>query len=189
MNLPSRKLIVAWVVGFVMALACVGAGALIVVEAGLFPASASTPHYPIVAKFTHLAMIRSVRRDSANIPEPSRFTAAQVQAGARDYDRACSACHGAPGVARAAFADAMTPGAPYLVGAERWWRPRELYWIIAGGVKMTGMPAWGFTRSPSQLWDLVAYLEAAPTMTKADYARLLGTTPEQLPPKEGALRP
>jgi hypothetical protein len=37
---------------------------------------------------------------------------------------------------------------------------------------MTAMPAWGEVRTDGQLWDLVAFLEALPYLTAADYARM-----------------
>jgi hypothetical protein len=37
---------------------------------------------------------------------------------------------------------------------------------------MTALPAWGEVRTDGQLWDLVAFLEALPYLTAADYARM-----------------
>ena len=66
----------------------------------------------------------------------------------------------------------MTPSPPYLVDAARHWRARELYWIVAHGVKLTAMPAWESIRSDAQIWNIVAFLEAAPYLTPRDYARI-----------------
>ncbi|HEY5289366.1 MAG TPA: cytochrome c [Caulobacteraceae bacterium] len=168
----SPRDLLIWVAGGVCALAAIGIGALVVVEGGLFNATASTPHIPIVAVAAHTAFIRSVEVRAEGIKTPAHFTAVEVKAGFRDYDASCSSCHGAPGVSNAGWAHTMTPPPPYLEDAARRWRPRELYWIVGQGVKMTAMPAWAEVRSKDQVWDLVAFLEALPYLSAADYARM-----------------
>jgi mono/diheme cytochrome c family protein len=172
-----RTALAGWVAGGATAFVVGAGGALTIIYGGLFDAAASTPHLPIVAWATHTAMKSSVRARAQPIQAPSGFTQAQVLAGLRDYDQHCAACHGGPAVARAGWAAAMTPTPPYLLDAARRWTPAELDWIVANGVKMTAMPAWGEVRSDAQVWDLVAFLEALPSLSPADYARLRATTP------------
>jgi len=170
--IPSRRSLMIWLLGVASVLAVMGLGALAVVEGGLFDATASTPDNPIAAVGIHTTFIRSVQVCAAHIQAPARFTAAQIQAGLADYDASCAACHGAPGISRASWANAMTPSPPYLSDAARQWRPRELYWIIGQGARMTAMPAWSESRSDAQLWSLVAFLEAMPYLSPDEYARM-----------------
>src|SRR5665213_1194649 len=134
--LTSPRLLLLWFAGVLSGLLAMGLGAIVVIEGGLFNATASTPHSPVVALAAHTAFIRSVqvRAKGVKVP-PSRFTAAQVTAGFRDYDVSCAACHGGPGIPRADWAGGMTPTPPYLEDAARRWRPGELYWIVGQGVK------------------------------------------------------
>ena len=178
----SPKLLLLWLSGVAAGLLSVGIGAFIVIEGGLFNATASTPHLPAVALAAHTAFIRSVQVRARGIEPPGRFTPAEVTAGFREYDVSCVACHGAPGIPRAGWAGGMTPTPPYLEDAARRWRPRELYWIVGQGVKMTAMPAWGETRSNGQVWDLVAFLEALPDLTTADYAKMRAASGDASPP-------
>jgi mono/diheme cytochrome c family protein len=168
----SPGLILLWFSGVGAGLLSVGIGALVVIEGGLFNATASTPHSPAVALAAHTAFIRSVEVRARAIEPPSRFTPAEVTAGFRDYDVSCAACHGGPGIPRANWAAGITPTPPFLEDTAQRWRPRELYWIVGQGVKMTAMPAWGEVRSNGQVWDLVAFLEALPYLTKEDYLKL-----------------
>lgn len=170
--LTSPRDIVIWMAGGVCALVAMAIGALVVIEGGLFNATASTPHIPAVAVAAHTAFIRSVQVRAEDVVAPARFTPAEVRAGFRDYDASCAVCHGGPGIAQARWASAMTPPPPYLEDAARRWRPQELYWIVGQGAKMTAMPAWAEVRSNGQVWDLVAFLEALPYLTAADYARM-----------------
>lgn len=162
----------AWLFGIACGLGAVGVGALVVIEGGLFNATASTPHIAAVGLAAHTAFVRSVEVRARNIKAPTPFAASQVMAGFHDYDASCVACHGAPGVSNAAWAHAMTPPPPYLEDAARRWRPRELYWIVGQGVKMTAMPAWAEVRSDGEVWNLVAFLEALPYLSASDYARM-----------------
>jgi mono/diheme cytochrome c family protein len=173
--IPSRRSLIIWLSGVATILAVMGLGALAVVEGGLFDATASTPDNPIAAVAIHTAFIRSVQVRAAHIQAPASFTPAQIQAGLTDYDASCAACHGAPGISRASWANAMTPSPPYLSDAARQWRPRELFWIVGQGARMTAMPAWSESRSDAQLWSLVAFLEAMPYLTPDEYARMRPT--------------
>src|ERR1700761_119667 len=131
--------------GVILGLAAVGAGGLSVVEFGLFDATATKPHAPLVAWATHAAMISSVRVRSKTIVPPNRFTGPEVLAGFADYDAKCALCHGGPGVPRAAWVTGMTPTPPFLVDAANQWTPSQLNLIVGDGVKMTAMPGWRTT--------------------------------------------
>lgn len=164
---PWLTLALAWGAG----LATVGAIGLGVVLFGVFNTTASTPHPPLIAWATHMTMQNAVRRNAARMPPPPRFSAAEARAGLRTYVENCEVCHGGPGIARAPWISGMTPGPPYLLDAARQWTPNQLYWIVRHGVRMTGMPAWDQTLSQADVWSLVAFLEALPGYSAADYAR------------------
>jgi mono/diheme cytochrome c family protein len=48
----------------------------------------------------------------------------------------------------------------------------ELEWIISNGVRMTGMPAFGPSRSEQEIWQLVAALRRLPRLTDAEQREL-----------------
>jgi mono/diheme cytochrome c family protein len=161
-----------YIVGAVAAFAIAGLIGLAVVLTGTFDISATTPHSRLVAWGLHATMLRWVEVHSPRSETPPAFTAQQVDAGFRDYDVACVACHGGPGVNRAEWVKGLNPTPPYLLDVTTRLSPAELHTILHRGVKMTAMPAWGATRTDAQLWDLVAFLEAMPSLTPADYARM-----------------
>jgi mono/diheme cytochrome c family protein len=169
--------------GFALAGVTAGAVGLAVVEFGLFDTSASTPHSPIIAWATHTTMIHATQNRARDVAVPARFTPQQVLAGFRLYDADCVSCHGGPGIDRRPFASGMTPSPPYLLDAPRHWSKAELYVVVGGGVKMTGMPAWSVTMPKDAVWDVVAFLEVLPYLSATDYARLRAQTPP--PPKQG----
>jgi mono/diheme cytochrome c family protein len=192
-----RAGLIGWVAGGATALVVAAAGGLVVVYSGIFDAAATTPHLPFIAWATHTTMKNSVRWRAEPIRAPAAFTQAQVIAGLRDYDQNCAACHGGPGVSRARWASAMTPTPSYLLDAARRWTAPQLDWIVAHGVKMTAMPGWSEVRSNAQVWDLVAFLEALPSLSPSDYARLRAANtaggdvlqPPPSPPRPAGVQP
>lgn len=174
-----RALGIAMAAGAALVLVLLGAAALATIYFGLFDTTATTPHNPIVDWAAHTTFIRSVRRRTANegIRAPAAFTPEQVRAGLTQYAADCAACHGAPGVARAPWVRQMIPSPPYVIDAARRFTPAQLYFILEHGAKMTAMPAWGETRTPAELWNYVALLEAMPEMAPADFAQLRGLSP------------
>jgi mono/diheme cytochrome c family protein len=144
---------------------------LLIVETGAYNTAATSPHMPVTVWALHTTMLRSVARQSAGIAPPP-ITGPQVLAGVRQYEQDCVACHGAPAVDRADWTRGMNPTPPYLLDVTRQMTPAQLYWVIANGAKMTGMPAWGVSRSPQQIWSLVAFLEAQPYLPPRTYLKL-----------------
>jgi mono/diheme cytochrome c family protein len=162
----------AWAAGLASAGVLAAILAAIIVITGAFNTTASTPHIRLVARLSHTTMAHFVRIRARNIQAPPSFSAEQVAEGLSEYDEHCVACHGGPATARAAWASAMTPTPPYLLDAVRHWSPAELYFIVRNGVKMTAMPAWGEVETDQHIWSMVAFLEAMPRMSAADYLRM-----------------
>jgi mono/diheme cytochrome c family protein len=185
-----RGLAAAWLLAWLAGAVLLGAATLAVIEGGLFDATASKPHYPLVGWATHAAFISSVKARAGDIQAPTHFSRAESLAGFRQYEGDCVMCHGAPGVARQAWVQGLTPTAPYLLDASRRWSPTQLYWIVGQGIKMTAMPAWRATRTQGQVWDLVAFLEVLPYLSAKDYARMRAARePPAAGPNGSATRP
>jgi mono/diheme cytochrome c family protein len=163
----------AWAIaGWLLGLATVGVAGLLVVAFGLFDVRASTPHGPLIAWATHTTFIDATRRRAARAPASPNFTPTEVQAGFGDYDSLCVSCHGGPGIDRQGWASGLNPTPPYLLDSARDWTPAQLKLIIGDGAKMTAMPAWKTAISDQRQWDLVAFLEALPYLSKSDYLKM-----------------
>jgi mono/diheme cytochrome c family protein len=146
------------------------AGVFLVLRAGWYDISASKQHLQAVYSFLEKGMHYSVRHHAREIQVPALGAAAQVARGAVLYQANCVQCHGAPGVAQGPIGQSMQPVPGSLVDASVRWRPRELYWITRHGIKMSGMPAWEFHLEEGDLWALVAFMQALPTLSADDYA-------------------
>ena len=147
-----------------------------VVFSGVYDVAASRPHGALITWVTHTAFIHAVRLRARRVASPPPATPADVQAGLQAYVQDCEPCHGGPGVGRAAWTNGLTPPPPYLLDASQRWSPRELYWIVRHGAKMTAMPAWGEDKTDAEIWRIVDFLEASPRLSARDYARLRGAS-------------
>jgi cytochrome c553 len=141
------------------------------VRSGLFDVAASHPHSKIVEWLTHETMIHSVKRRARNLSSSNPIRSAQAVPGFCQYEAHCVTCHGAAAVGRERWVNGMNPPPPYLLDMSRRWSPGDLEWIVANGIKMTGMPAWRETMTDVEIRDVVAFLEAMPKMPPQTYLR------------------
>ena len=154
---------------------CIGFAVLvaaIVIRAGLYDVSATREHTQFVYSLLETTMRYSVQRRARAIAVPS-LAAPALARGAACYRDHCAQCHGGPGVAPEAIGTRMQPLPGFLLDAAHRWRPQELYLITRDGIKMSGMPAWGWRLGEEDLWSIVAFLERLPELSPAAYAAAL----------------
>ena len=157
------------VVAFAAAAAAGLLGAAAFVWSGVYDIAATSQHTQPVFTLLELVGQRSIRRRAENIAEPRFDDPAQVARGAACYRDKCLVCHGGPGVAQGEIGRSMQPLPGPLVDASRRFRPRELYWVVKKGIKMSGMPAWEYRMSDADIWSTVAFLERLPALTPAQF--------------------
>ena len=95
-----------------------------------------------------------------------------VKDGFDHYEDMCGGCHGGPSVERSEIGKGLNPQAPDLADAVRAWSPRQLFWIVKNGLKMTGMPSFGKTHDDNQVWSIVAFIEQLPGMSYEQYQEM-----------------
>ena len=150
--------------------------AAVFIALGLYNVAATEQHTRPVYALIEATMRQAIRFHSRDIVAPPLDDAARVRSGRSLYALNCVRCHGAPGVAPESFALGMTPSPANLAYAAREWPAPQLFWTLKRGLKMTGMPAWEFRLADSQLWDIVAYLQAMPGESPRDYRAAISET-------------
>lgn len=164
---PGRALRIAAVAG--MFIVVVAGGIAAFIYSGFYDISATTPHFKATWSVLRTTMERSVKRQARKVEVPELDDPEKVHAGLVAFQEMCVVCHGAPGEARSQLSKGLNPRAPNLAHAAEAWTPAELFVITRGGIKMSGMPAWGPTHSEEQLWQIVAFLKLLPTIPEAEY--------------------
>ncbi|KAF0675842.1 c-type cytochrome [Profundibacterium mesophilum] len=163
MRIVAKTLLVLALVGLI--------GAAAVVGLGLYNVSARLGHVPGLSWVLNTTFRNSVdlyAHESEPVPP---LTADMVLLGARHYDAACKVCHARPGEARSATSLSMVPAPPHITEAVEEWSANEFHWIVMEGVKMSGMPYWPSERK-DEVWAMVAFLKAVPSMSADDYLAL-----------------
>lgn len=146
-------------------------GAALVVYGGLYEVAATRAHWQPTHSLLQVAMRQSVQLRARGIAEPALGDERMALSGAACFQAKCVQCHGAPGVAQDDIGRSMQPLPGPLVDARQHWRPRELYWLVRHGLKMTGMPAWQYRLADGEIWDLVAFMQHLPELNAPQYAQ------------------
>ena len=157
------------IIGVLAIIGAVAAGAFFF--GGFYNIAATEQDPGIVAWALVNVRQAAIARHANDTPPGTLNDAATVRAGAHAFaERGCVNCHGGPGATWAKFSEGLNPAPPDLkeVAGER--QPRELFWIVKNGIKMTGMPSFGAVGVPDpEIWSIVAFLKKLPTVTDADF--------------------
>jgi mono/diheme cytochrome c family protein len=138
---------------------------------GFYSVSATQPdNGAVVWIVTHVRQA-SIARHATETPPGSLDDPATIRAGAHAFaERGCIGCHGAPGVTWAKFSEGLNPSPPDLKDVVSDLEPRELFWVVKNGIRMTGMPSFGAAGVPDQeIWSIAAFLKKLPTVSDADF--------------------
>jgi mono/diheme cytochrome c family protein len=147
---------------------------------GGFYSVAGTAEEPAIVKWV-LVQIRtaSIARHANDAPSDIIGDRAMVQAGAREFaEYGCANCHGAPGENWSKFSEGLRPSPPDLKEIVNDRTPAQLFWVIKNGINMTGMPSFTMVgASDNDLWEIVAFLKALPTVTEPEFKAWTSATP------------
>lgn len=165
-----------------LVVATLGTGALVaalagaaVVYFGAYDIAADVPHSWPMLSLMNVTRGRSVEVRARGIEVPDLSDPQLVLKGAGQYAAMCTNCHLAPGMGNSELRAGLYPQPQNLskvrVG------PREAFWIIKHGLKMTAMPAWGASHDDEAIWSLVALVQKLPDMTPQQYRDLVAKAP------------
>jgi len=158
------KFLIGLVVGLIVIPVCV----YLYFSSGSAPVATSAPPMPFEKMLAKMA--QHARMDK-EMPKsvPIAADEAGFVAGAQIYKDHCAVCHGLPGQPQTAIAQGMFPKPPKLMEGTGVTDdpPGESYWKVAGGIRMTGMPAFDKTLSTTQMWQVSLLVANADKLPKA----------------------
>lgn len=153
--------------------------AVVIVVSGVVDLSAAKPHPEGWARLLHYTFERSTAFH-AGPPAPADLDSpVRIAAGAAYYGQVCARCHGGPGFGQNPVVLSMHPRPQYLVTdlPTAHFSAPELFRILKAGVKYSAMPSWPADRRDDEIWQLVAFLRAVPTMSPDTFRRLAVVSP------------
>jgi mono/diheme cytochrome c family protein len=168
---------VRFVAGFICALVLLAIASVVYIHSGRFDVAASSPDSVFAQWVLDTTMTHSVAARAASVDQSPNFTDDMVRDGFEHYDEMCTVCHAGPGIGQSEISKGLNPQAPNLSDAVKEWTPRELFWIVKHGVKMTGMPSFGATHTDQEVWSIVAFIEKLPGMSADQYQQMKRDAP------------
>jgi mono/diheme cytochrome c family protein len=154
--------VLASIVAFVVLVAIV---VLLVLATGSVTVGADVKPGLIVRTLAPWGRDRSVQRHAPKLKNPYAGEPNAIAEGMDHYREACLVCHGAPGVPMSEIAKGLEPPAPSLGKEEIDTPDGELFWVTKHGIRLTSMPAFGWTHSDEEIWKVVAFLRHMPELT------------------------
>jgi mono/diheme cytochrome c family protein len=152
-------------------------GAIWFLYSGQYNIAATQPHASPVRWFFTSVKDQSIDHHADRIQLPDLTDPGLVRSGAQHYASTCQVCHGAPGQELSEIAKGMNPPPPELHDGktQKRYTEKELYWIVANGIRMTGMPAFGPTHKKEDLAAIVAFVGRLPEIKPDEYKSMAGT--------------
>ena len=152
------RIIVAFVVGLII-LPLFG---WLYFRFGYAPVATASSPMPFEKQLAHMALNARIQKE-ARKDSPLQASDVNYQAGAHIYRENCAICHGLPGQPASATSKGMYPRPPQLFkGHGVTDDPAgETYWKVANGIRLTGMPAYTNSLSPTEMWQVSLLLANA----------------------------
>ena len=159
----------------VIVLAAIAIGLGAIAYSGLYNIGADDPHWSVTFHLLQSVRDRSIHVRSENLKVPDLNDRQSVLQGAGQYAAMCTRCHLAPGVEDSEMRSGMYPQPPNLAKVRV--DPRDAFWVIKHGIKMSAMPAWGGSHDDPTIWSMVAFLQKLPSLTPQQYKDLVAKAP------------
>ena len=148
--------------GVALTLAVAVVGAYFLVRSGLIPANADAQPGQLETWMARTSLDATLRRDAPNGPNPIALTDQNLLNAVRLFAQNCAVCHGS-----AKGAESESPIAKGL-----YQKPPQLatngveddaegvsFWKIKHGIRLTGMPSFGYSLSDQEIWTLALFLK------------------------------
>jgi len=156
-------------------LAILLAGAAFFIYSGLYNIGADDHHTEPVFAVLQTLRDRSIHVRSEDIKLPNLDDPQLILKGAGQYAAMCTDCHLAPGNKTSEIRPGLYPQPPNL--SQMRFDPQDEFWVIKHGLKMSAMPAWGFSHEDPEIWSMVAFLQKLPDMTPQQYKDIVAKAP------------
>lgn len=161
------------VVAVVLVVITIGLG--LSAYSGLYDIGADDHHWPLTFRALQTVRDRSIHVRSVHIEVPNLEDPRLILKGAGQYAAMCTGCHLAPGVGESELRVGMYPKPPNL--SRMYVDPKDAFWVIKHGIKMSAMPAWGASHDDATIWSMVAFLGKLPSMSPPQYNAIVARAP------------
>ena len=149
-------------VGIILALGLGLVGAFVLVRSGLIPANADSEPGQTETWLAKTSLDASLARNAPTGANPIALTDQNLIEGVHLFARNCAICHGS----------AKGSASPSPIAKGLYQKPPQFgtdgveddsegmsFWKIKHGIRLTGMPSFGYTLSDKQIWTVALFLK------------------------------
>jgi len=157
-----------FLLGLAFGLLALPLAVITVARFGLLPINANTSPSNLEASFAHMALDASAARHAPHLSDPIAPSEENLMAGLKLFKSDCAGCHGTPNTASENETNVnLYPNAPQFALHPPRKPDYQLFWIVKGGVRYSGMFAWagqfapdasGKDVSDEKIWSAVTFL-------------------------------
>jgi mono/diheme cytochrome c family protein len=154
--------------GFLAAVGLIVLGVAGYVGLGFAPVATASAPLPFEELVTGIALRARINREAPK-SSPVPPTEEVYAAGARTYRNNCAVCHGLPAQGQTAIAKGEFPKPPELFEGKGVTEDPvgDTYWVVANGIRLTGMPGFTSSLSSDQIWQVSLLLANADKLSPA----------------------
>jgi|ERR1700693_4656529 len=130
---------------------------------GNAPAATADPPLPFEKSMAKMAL-RAKLKPIRTLKSPVAADEATLVAGAKIYKENCAVCHGLPNQAVTTIPKGMFPYPPQLFYGDDMVTKDAvgtIYWKVANGIRLTGMPAFNHALNDTEMWQVTQLLSHA----------------------------
>lgn len=173
--------------GFIVGILALPLALLIAARSGLLPVTSKASASRVEATLAHLALDASAARQAPHLANPIAPTEENLMAGVKLFKGDCAGCHGTPNSAQENEKDeVLYPNPPQFALHPPTKPDYQLFWIVSGGVRYSGMFAFGGQFAPDangndtsdqKIWTAVTFithLNSLPPSVDAEWHKKSG---------------
>jgi mono/diheme cytochrome c family protein len=130
---------------------------------------------------------RWIKSNSSSQSNPVAATPESLRLGREDFDAHCASCHGLDGSGRNQFEADFYPPVPKLAGRLRQLSDAEIYFIIAHGIRLSGMPGFAALHRPEEIWRTVLWVRHLGRLSPQEKAAIEAKMSDKTKEHEGVM--
>lgn len=131
------------------------------------------------ARIANLVRERWIAIHSPDQKNPFAPTPENLASGRDDYNQHCATCHGFDGHGQRQLEADFYPPVEHLTGDTQEMSDAEIFFVIANGVALSGMPAFARHHSPDELWKLVLWVRHLANLTSDERREIEQSTSDK----------
>ncbi len=123
-------------------------------------------------KVARFILGRWIRNNSPSESIPFPANEHNLGLGRDDFNEHCATCHGLDGSGRNSFEANFYPPIPKLTGAVQKLSDGEIYFVIAHGIRLSGMPSFSAHHSQDEMWRIALWVRHLANLSPAERTEL-----------------